>query len=163
MCHEKKAQIYSLDFIAAVLVFTLALAFVAAFWQNSMHSARSAIARNSLTYSAIAASDMLVSSPGVPSDWEKNRSSMASIGLAAPGSENELVPEKIRNFTALADKTIQDKLGLRSGFYFYIEDMQGARLHQAGNSSISSERVVAIERLAVLEGKKAKVMLLVRE
>ena len=65
-------------------------------------------------------------------------------------------------WTGGLDNSVADSkqvLGIEYEFYFYVEDLEGNRLYEIGNSTLS-EQVISITRFAVLENEKVRVRLM---
>ena len=160
---SKRGQIFAIDFVIATAVFVLCLAFIDAFWQNSLVSASKSVERNRLVSSAIVATDALLASPGVPSDWETDTSSISSPGLAKAGSPGELDYAKLMNFTSIPQENVSRMLGLTQQYYLMIEGLGRDELYESGNSSLRGGSGMAITRYAALEGKMVRARLFVYE
>ncbi|VVB98833.1 Uncharacterised protein [uncultured archaeon] len=155
-----RGQVFSIDFIVAMIVLVLCLAFITSYWNGTMSSTSQAIERNRLASSALVASDALLSGPGYPSDWENNASAVQSLGIARAGSPNEIDMAKLSNFTSLPYGKAKSLLGIRSEYHFMVEGVGSAASYESGNASYG-ESAFGITRFAVLEGKIVKVTFLV--
>ena len=153
----KAGQMFSIDFAAAVLVFVLCLAFINSFWQTANASASQESMRNRLTYSALAATDALLSGPGVPGNWENGSGGVQALGLAKIGSPNELDAAKLSSFKAMPSGMVRDKLGLSTQYYLEVEGMESNETYYAGNASQSGTTSIGITRYAVLGGNIVRV------
>jgi len=148
---NRKGQMNSIDLMMAILIFVILIVFVIGFWFVEQKEIQSTLTKNRLEAEAISISDILIKSPGIPSDWEKNQSEIKMLGLAIEG--NVLSDAKISNFTNMSYSSAQNYLGLDDQFYFYIENMNGNRLYQFGNNTFG-DQVIVITRFAVLNGEK---------
>jgi len=148
---NRKGQMNSIDLMMAILIFVILIVFVIGFWFVEQKEIQSTLTKNRLEAEAISISDILIKSPGNPSDWEKNQSEIKMLGLAIEG--NVLSDAKISNFTNMSYSSAQNYLGLDDQFYFYIENMNGNRLYQFGNNTFG-DQVIVITRFAVLNGEK---------
>lgn len=152
---NRKGQINSFDATFAMLVFILALVFIIAFWFTSISSMQNTISRNRLEYTALSISDVLVKSQGLPSNWEQDPSNTHMLGLAT--YPNVLSESKLSNFTNLSYSTAKDLLNLDSEeFYFYVEYLNGTRVYESGNSSLTGDNIITVRRFAVLNGTKVR-------
>lgn len=151
----RKGQVSSVDAIVASMIFAILLIFLIAFWFVSIDSIGNVTAKNTLQTPAIAISDLLLKSPGVPENWENDTSSLKVIGLAVSDTDhNVLDMEKLDNFTALEYNMSRELFGLDESreFYFMVEDINHNMLYEAGNPNITeSRRAVSISRFALLE------------
>ncbi len=158
----KKGQMSSVDFLFASIIFVFILAFFTGFWYVTTGDLDNTIKRNRLEATAVVASDLLIKSPGVPSNWTENPSTILAIGLVS--QHNVFDKIKLENFTSLDYNSSSELLGLSQsqGFYFYIEDLDGNRKYQTGNSSANGQ-VVFITRYGILNGQKVKMRLMIYE
>ncbi len=156
---RKKGQLNSVDMIMASVVIVILLVFAMVFWFNGILSAQNNIKKNGMEYTAISISDILLKSPGLPSNWTNNTANIQMLGLAT--SSNVLSSSKLSNFTNISYSNAKNLLGVTSEFYFYVEDLNGSRLYETGNSSISGNNIVAITRFAILNNKKVRMRLTV--
>lgn len=151
---SSKGQINSIDFMIAVLIFAVLLIFIIGFWFLNMAEINGMVGRDRLDSAAIAVSDMLVKTPGVPGNWEEDPANAWAVGLAE--SQNVISSEKVANFTALDYNVSKELLGLDGDFYFYVEDLEGNRLYESGIAELGSG-VAPVLRFGVLDGEIVKV------
>ena len=163
MCKNRlgaKGQVFSIDFIMAVIVFVLCMVFITSFWQVSVVSASQAVERNRLAASALVASDALIYGSGMPDKWESSTSDAVALGLAKKGSPGELEQAKLAAFSELSNSssgTVRKLLGLHSEYYLQVQGVESDYLFEAGNSSQLGSRSVGITRYAVLDGEMVRV------
>ena len=138
----------------ASIVFVILLVFTIVFWFNSVSSAQNSVVRNRMEFTAISISDILLKSPGEPSNWTNNTANIQMLGLAT--SQNVLSTAKLANFSNISYSNMKTILGVTSEFYFYVQDLNGSRLYEAGNSTLSGDNIVAITRFAVLNNQKVR-------
>lgn len=162
LLNSKKGQLNSIDFLIAAVVFMFLLVFFVGYWYVSAGDLQNTITRNRLESLGVTITDNFVKSPGVPSNWTDNTSFIQSVGFVS--SQNILAESKLENFTNLDYNISRTMLGLSTaqGFYFYVDDVDGDRRYQSGNSSTSGQ-VISITRAAILNGEKVKVRLIVYE
>lgn len=158
---KKSGQIFSIDFVVAVIVFMLCLAFIDSFWRNAMSSAGLSVERNRLAATALVATDALMMGDGEPADWEDAPGSARSLGLAKKGSPNELDFAKLSNFTAMNESQARALLGLRPQYAFQVDSIDSALSYESGNDSGMGKKSMGITRYAVLNGEIVKVKLYV--
>src|SRR3989339_1485186 len=70
----KKGQMSSVDFLFASIIFVFILAFFTGFWYVTTGDLDNTIKRNRLEATAGVASDLLIKSPGGPSNWTEKTS-----------------------------------------------------------------------------------------
>lgn len=129
------------------------------FWFVMLADMEYGVNKDRLEAIAIPVSDLMVKGPGVPSNWEENPGGLEVIGLAG-ASQNVLVLNKVRNFTALDYEDAKEILGMEEEFHFYIEDLEGNRLYECGNATLS-EQTISLSRLALLEGEMVRLRMIV--
>ncbi len=154
----KKGQMNSIDAVLALLIFAALMVFFMMFWANSIVSMKNMVVKNRFEYAALSVSDLLVKSPGLPGKWENAPGNVQEIGLAA--GENALSGRKLAAFANLSGvdyANAKKLLGIDSDFFFYVEDMNGSRLYEAGNSAITGDDSITITRFATLNGKNVRV------
>lgn len=164
MRHDVKGQIFSADFIISIGLYVFILTLSLFIW-NTINMQIEESETNNVFYSnLISISDILIETPGTPSDWEKldpqkDMDKINQIGLAL--SRNVLSTEKIIALTKLPYTTVKNILGVRSRF-IYIEflDTDGKLLADNGQElkfgSIpkNSGNTYTIIRPVVIESKK---------
>lgn len=152
-----RGQTNAIDAVLAIVIFAIIIAVFLSFWANGTSSVKGMLQKNRLEYAALAVSDMLVKSPGLPFDWEKNVSSVQEIGLAS--GENALSREKLSAFANVSYADAKKLLGVDSDFFFYVEDRNGSRIYEAGSGAIGRKTSVSLTRFAILDGKEVRVRL----
>lgn len=153
----KKGQTYAIDAIAAVIIFSVVLVFLVAFWYNTISNANSLIVKSRMQAEALSASDALLGGPGNPFNWEYNASTVKALGLAT--SKGVLSRQKLSNFTAMPYDSAKAALGFTYDFYLYVEDVNGTRLYSIGNQSFSAQHAVSITRFGVIGERKVRLRL----
>jgi hypothetical protein len=161
----RSGQIFSVDFVLSVFVFVICLAFITAYWQNTVLSANQSAERNRLTYTALTAANVLLSGSGEPEGWESDASSIQTLGIARQGAQNEIDKAKLANFTALPDKTVRALLGLsntRMQYHFILDGVTSAVGYESGNSSYGA-MTAGVTRYAILDGEIVRVRFFVHQ
>ena len=149
------------DLVLGIVAFILLLSFVLAFSNASTENVSLKSRQHKMETSAITISDLLVKTQGVPADWDRNNpSSVLVTGLAS--FPNVLSEDKVSEFTALDYDDVKSLLGVDGEFLFQIEDLNGTVLHQLGDSNATAEQTI-VQRLALLEGEKVRVKIVVHE
>ena len=111
-----RAQAWSMDFAASVVIFITALAIAIFALNYTLNQNQSQIEMNMMENAAMSASDALVRQPGIPEDWDS--SDVITLGLAS--QENILNESKLQNLLSLDNNTIKSLLGI-SNYNFYLE------------------------------------------
>ena len=156
---NRKGQAFSIDAVLALIAFAVLLVFILGFWSQAAASSDKAKLRSRLEYAALSSSELLVSSNGVPYDWEKSPSGASSMGLSS--DKNILSPAKAANFTAMNYSDAKVLLGMDYDFYFAVEYLNGTGVYSLGNSSIPGAEAVSVGRLALLNGQMVKMRMVV--
>lgn len=99
----KNAQINTLDFLIALLIFSLALIYAVTSLNESTQNAVSETDYKYMMLSAIGVSEALVKNSGVPSAW--NRSNVELIGLAS--DDRIISEEKVTEFCNMTQENIR--------------------------------------------------------
>ncbi len=150
----------SIDAVLALLIFAALMVFFLMFWTNSIVSMKNLVVKNRFEYAALSVTDLLVKSPGLPSKWESDPAYVQEIGLAS--GENSLSGRKLAAFENLANASYSNTkklLGIDSEYFFYVEDLNGSRLYEAGNATMNAENSITITRFATLNEKNVRVRL----
>lgn len=155
---DKKAQVWSLDFALSLMIFMSALFATVFAWNYISANTAGTQTMHELQAKALALSDSLIRTPGLPQDW--NESTAQVIGLAE--DENVLNIAKVRSFVNMSDDDYDRLKGLMDiGFYdFYLEvvDLNGTVFENTTTPvDQSSLTVVPVERYVIYNGRVAKV------
>ena len=159
-----KAQVWSLDFAASIVIFLTAI-IVAMFALNfTISQNRQQTEFNIMENAAMSVSDSLVRQPGIPGDW--NRTTVTTVGLAS--QENILNETKLGEFLAMDNDTAKILLGIGNyQFYFEVRYVNGslASLPEGGLISkgvYPSEAtiVIPVERYVLYMEKPARMQLI---
>jgi hypothetical protein len=148
-----------------MMIFMVIATFIMAFTMMAVDNANSSVKKTRMEVAAIDASEMLIKSPGVPKDWEKDATQVKSLGLVVNSSANVLSDAKLANFTSISGQNYtaaKSLLGIEHEFYFYIENMSGTRLYEAGNGTMGKQQA-SITRLGLLDGEKIRMRFIVHD
>jgi hypothetical protein len=156
-----RAQAWSFDFMASVIVFFLVVSVLFFVWQYTTIQNEDQMVFNDMENSALTITDTIIRSRGYPEDW--NESSVQIIGLAS--EENILNETKILTFVQMDYETVKRILGIGAyDFYFQLVHLNGTQASSGGNDLLagldpafqSSTMVVPIERYIVFDHRVAK-------
>jgi len=137
-----KGQIITMDFFTAALIFFLLITIsLITLYTYPIRLTETQI-RNEMLINALQISDSLVKSPGTPSSWEDNASSVETIGLA--DSDRILSEKKVNQFVNLS---YNQSLSLLSfyNFYFRLINSSNHELVTYGNKT-NGTTAVSIRR-----------------
>jgi hypothetical protein len=159
-----RGQVFSLDFIIAMTVFVVCIAFVNTFWQGSAEAASMAVARDRVALAASSASEALVAGSAYPDYCQLNDTvCLNSIGLAKQGSKNELSGRRLSEFLAMDYADSLEFLGLpdKMNYYFSVANESGTVCENGIRPASDAKEVAAVSRAALLNGTAVKVNMLV--
>ena len=143
-----KGQAISADFMFAMIIMLIVIGAAASSWDRVMYLIRQKTQRTELRRLGLAVSDVLVRSPGTPSDW--NSSSVLSIGLV--DEHNVLNKGKIQEFVGMPESEIQSKLRIEGyGFSFRVRATNGTTIASHGSAPSSITNAVTVRRIAVYD------------
>lgn len=159
----KKAQLWSLDFAIAIVIFITALTLMLFFFNYSTSQSVEQNEFIEMQKTALTVSDSLVRTPGHPSNW--TASSVTIIGLAI--EDNVLDENKILEFVNMGYETARSMLVGKYQFFFEmralnnnIVNINGTNI-TIGNIPSNSTAVIPIQRYAILKGNITKVNFIV--
>lgn len=154
---SNKGQIFSIDFIIAIFLFTamvLTLFINRNLMLNKINRQEEIIERMRLD----SIFDSLLLQPGEPQDW--NLTDVEAIGLV--NEPNELNGTKVLFFMKMDYNRIQELLGVEDRFYFEIKkngsvvSYNGTTLEKGSKTWGESEGVVVAKRRAFFNGSLVK-------
>lgn len=153
-----KAQVWSLDFALSLIIFMTSLFAVIFAWNYISVNAMENQEIKDLQMKALALSDSLIRTRGIPADW--NESGVKVIGLAE--DENILNVTKVELFINMSVNDNDNLRGLMDiglyGFYFEVKDINGTVYANTTTPiSMTSSIVVPIERYTMYDERIVKV------
>jgi hypothetical protein len=159
----RKAQAWSMDFAASVVIFITALAIAIFALNYTLNQNQQTIEMNVMENAAMSASDALVRQPGIPEDW--NSSSVVTLGLAS--QENILNESKLQNFLSMDNDTIKTLLGIGNyNFYFEVRYPNGSLASLPNGEQIGkgdqpsgASTIIPVERYVIYMEKIARLRL----
>jgi len=117
-------------------------------WDFTTNQINEQIDIREIESSAIHASDVLVRTPGYPSNWKHN--DFISIGLAE--SENIINHSKVLELNQTDYDSLRTVLGLSDyEFYIRILDLDSNIIFEFGNQSDSSSFVIPVRRYCIYD------------
>ena len=159
-----KAQVWSLDFAASVVIFLTAI-IVAMFALNfTMAQNAQQTEFNIMENAAMSVSDSLVRLPGMPDGW--NRTTVTTIGLAS--QENILNGTKLEEFVAMDNDTVKNLLGTGNyQLYFELRYVNGTLATLPGGGQASrgaypsgAALIIPVQRYVLYMERPARMMLI---
>ena len=154
----RKGQIWSMDFTVSLMIFLTALFSVMFAWNYISLDTLETQTMKDMQLKALALSDSLIRTPGLPSDW--GQGDVQVVGLAR--EENVLNATKVDYFVSMSIYDYDRLRGLMDigfyDFYFEVSDINGA-VYQNTTIPISNTSVIVvpIERYAVYNDRIVKV------
>lgn len=157
-----KAQIWSLDFAASVVIFLTALILAMFALNYTMDQNRQQMEFNIMENAAMSVSDSLVRQPGIPQDWDPG--TVTTIGLAS--QENVLNEAKLSDFLDMENDSIKSLLGIGNyEFYFEVRYVNGSLASLPAGGQISkggypseARFVIPVERYVLYMEKPARMI-----
>ncbi len=151
MLPHHKGQIAALDFFIALLIFSVLLTITMLSW-SSYHSKISERAEyHDMMTKAFQISDVLVKSPGFPSNWDEGN--VGVVGLAI--EDRILSIDKVNAFANLSlnkTKSIFQIYGYK--FYFNLTKTNGEGIKEYGEEP-NGEKSISIKRYVLYNDEKA--------
>jgi hypothetical protein len=159
-----RAQTWSLDFAASVVIFLTALILVMFALSYTLSQSRQQTDMSVMESAAMSASDSLVRQPGIPEGW--NSTNVTTIGLAS--QENVLNETKLAEFAGMNYNTIKGLLGIANyEFYFEVRYPNGSLASLPGGSMVTkggypsdASVIVPVERHALYMEKPVSMTLI---
>lgn len=153
-----KAQVWSLDFALSLIIFMTSLFAVIFAWNYISVNAMENQEIKDLQMKALALSDSLMRTRGIPADW--NESGVKVIGLAE--DENVLNVTKVMLFINMSVNDNDHLRGLMDiglyDFYFEVKDINGTVYANTTTPvSTTSPIVMPIERYTMYDERIVKV------
>jgi hypothetical protein len=155
-----KAQIWSSDFAVSAVIFLATLLVLFFTWQYIVTQNEEQASLKEIETLALAISDGLVRTPGVPDGW--NSSTVNSLGLVS--QENVLVDSKIQQLLGLDYDRVKRLLGAgQYDFQLLVKNLNGSIAQTLSGTNITyglppaGERmVVPVERYCMLNGNPVR-------
>ena len=148
----RKGQIATIDLFIALVVFFILIITVIQIWSLYNHRLGEDMDDETLQLLGFQISDFLVKSPGFPTAWEENVSSLEVIGLAS--SDRILSQEKINAFITLDYSLLKEKFNIEPFEYkFRIKDMTNNVINESG-LNFTGDKSVVTERYVMVKNEK---------
>ncbi len=152
---SSKGQIWSTDFIAAVLALTFILLLFFLLWNGINIRWHNSIDYWQMQAAAVFASEALVSTPGDPGTWEQLDDIEDSYAIGLVNGRNELNERKIIRLVSENDTSyrfVKERLGVqRYELGIRITDMgRETSYHEFGKFAGPMDTTVLLERVGLL-------------
>lgn len=146
----KKSQLGMSDLFLAASIFVVLMGAAVFAYSHYTSKFESRQEFNRMQLAALEITDMLVKSPGMPSDWElwldSGEVKLHVIGFAYdPVNARNLSATKIEGFMNMSYTESKKKLGTDYDYYFKIRDLEGNTLAEKGSSQEEGQ-AAGIER-----------------
>lgn len=145
----KRAQINATDMLVAVFIFSLLLSLIMLNFNNYNVSLLNNIEREKIISEAIAISDALVKTAGIPSRW--NSSNVLFLGLA--DSDRKISEKKAKEFCKIPYNETRKMLNLQYHFYFFISSLNGTKKIGYGRNPENKSKIINIRRYIIYENE----------
>jgi hypothetical protein len=160
-----KAQAWSMDFAASMVIFSTALLLILFAWNYTVQQNQEQVGFNFMENAAIAASDSLIRHGGTPEDWDQ--SNVVTVGLAS--SENVINDTKAESLMQINDTDFKRLLGIGNyEFYFEVRYANGTiastpsgQALQKGIYPTEASTIIPVERHVLYMEKIARLRLIV--
>ncbi|HLC56826.1 MAG TPA: hypothetical protein VJJ23_06320 [Candidatus Nanoarchaeia archaeon] len=156
---NKKAQLAMIDLMVAMGISLIMIAAIVISWNNIMNEINAKKGLDDMHIKLLQVSDVLISSYGTPSSWEKDVNNIESLGLAT--SDRILNTAKLTAASSLSTSIITSLLQLQSyKLIVDVKELDDTPLYQIRSTADSpSETVtlIVLNRLAMLENEVVKV------
>jgi hypothetical protein len=157
-----RAQAWSFDFMASVVVFFVILTVLFFAWEYVTFQNEDQMIFNDMENQALILADSLIRNKGFPEDW--NETSVSVIGLAE--SENVLDENKILTFVQMDYDIAKTKLGVPAyEFLFRVRYLNDTQAQSGGvdlilgidpTGILNTTMVVPVERYVLFDHRVAK-------
>lgn len=146
-----RGQLFTTDYVIGVAVFILMLASCLFVWQKTAYRIQEDFAFNGMMNTAKRASEQLVTSSGIPADWEDNAGSVRAVGLAA--GDRIISPKKFAKLAAMDYNTSKYYLGVGNhDFYIKLMNSTGSLYGEAGRTP-TGDFAVNVRRILVMDNR----------
>ncbi len=155
---NKKAQLAMIDLMVAMGISLIMIAAIVISWNNIMNEINEKKGLDDIHIKLLQVSDVLISSYGTPSSWEKDVNNIESLGLAT--SDRVLNTAKLTAASSLSTSTITSLLQLQTYKLTVdiIKNSDSTLLYQIKSTNDSpSGTIIVLNRLAILENEVVKV------
>ena len=159
-----RAQAWSMDFAASMVIFSTALLLMLFAWNYSVQQSHDQTSFNVMENAVIAASDSLIRHGGSPEGW--NQSNVVTIGLSS--SENVINETKAESLMQMNETDLKRLLGI-GNYEFYLEiryangsiaSTPSGLAIQKGIYPTTASTVIPVERQVLYMDKMAKLKLI---
>jgi hypothetical protein len=161
-CMNKRAQIWSFDFMASVVVFFMILTVLFFTWEYTTIQNEDQLIFNDMENNALTITDSMIRTRGFPEYW--NDSNVQVLGLAS--EENVLNETKILMFVQMDYDSSRRVLGIPAyEFYFQVLHLNDTQAQANGTDLVqgldpllfqNSTIVIPIERYILFDSRVAK-------
>lgn len=142
MLNKKKAQIWYLDFMVGLIIFTIMVVVYYQFSSNFSEEFESDWEEMMVDSKSISSSLM---SSGVPSNWTEDNITLLGI----TDGKYRINDTKLEQFGNMSYIEAKNKFRTRFDFYFFLEDEEGIKYHEVGLNSTDSKFLVATTRFVI--------------
>ena len=156
MRSHRQGQLVSLDLVLSMAAFFLVCLFLFSLWNLYLNRLQENMQTEEVELLAFQISNMLMGSPGVPFNWEKNPAMVQTPGLAV---ERGIVDaDKIDAFFNISYNETKRLWNIeRYEFQFKMLNEQGT-LMQSRGPELNHSTVIALSRWALVDGQAYQFM-----
>ena len=142
-----KGQIWSMDFIASIIIMISVLVPALFIWNNIRMDNYSHTEISQTSKKAVTIIDNMLESPGVPSGW--NNSSVITVGFCE--KKGIIDPIKLDEFNKTSYHKLKTIFG--SDFYFRLEDINKSIYLEKGKYPFDNESIMPVQRRGLYKGR----------
>ncbi|MBN2112077.1 hypothetical protein JW707_03175 [Candidatus Woesearchaeota archaeon] len=142
MLKKKKAQVWYLDFMVGLIIFTIMVVVYYQYSGNFSGEDESDWEEMMVDSNSISSSLM---SAGLPSNWTEGNVTLLGI----TDGKYRINETKLWQFENMSYADAKNLFRTRFDFYFFLEDANGTKHHEAGLSPNSSKFLVATTRFVI--------------
>jgi hypothetical protein len=163
---NKKAQIWGMDLIVAVLIFSLTLSIYYFYTINDRESTKENL--DQLTHKGRLITEILLSQ-GTPTNW--NEQQVTEIGLLTNGKINQTKIEQFYNLSTNNYEKTKQLFNSEYDYYFFLEEhietpqgiIEGIGKTGINKTNIEARNLIKIERITIHKNKPTTATLYIWE
>jgi hypothetical protein len=152
MLRKKKAQVWYLDFMVGLIIFTIMVIVYYQYSGNFSAEADSEWEEMMVDSKSISSSLM---SEGIPSNWTGQN--VTSLGIT--DGNYRINSTKLSQFGNMSYVDAKTKFRTRFDFYFFLEDANGTKYNEVGLNSTSSKFLVTTTRFVIFNSSIKRAVL----
>jgi len=137
-----KGQIAVLDLVVSVVVFLIVMTGFFIAWNSYNNRLDDSLLSNEMSLHAFQIMQQLITTPGVPGNWENNVSSLKFIGLAY--SDRIIDEAKLDSLNTINYNDLKNKMNIKRFEVFILVKQGNQAVYEIGNTT--KGKTIHIER-----------------